>query len=83
MHVDGNAAAGLLTQVFARDMTGAHGTCGSCGHNGPLAEAVVYGEAAGTVFRCPTCDNVLMTLVEAPGRILARLAGLRWLAVPI
>ncbi|NUR86131.1 MAG: hypothetical protein HOY71_18790 [Nonomuraea sp.] len=85
MHLplDGNAAAGSLAQFFGRDMTGAQGVCGQCGMNGPLAEATVYGPAPGTVLRCPNCDNVLMTLVEAPGRMMGSMPGLSLLETPV
>ncbi|MEU5865731.1 DUF6510 family protein [Nonomuraea sp. NPDC047529] len=81
--VDGNAAAGLLAQFFGRDMTAAQGVCAQCGMNGPLGEATVYGPAPGTVLRCPNCDNVLMTLVEAPGRMMAAMPGLSMLETSV
>ena len=31
MKLDGNAIAGLLGEIFAVEMTTAHGTCASCG----------------------------------------------------
>lgn len=55
-HLDGNAAAGELSGVFALDVTTAVVTCAGCGTTGPLAEAMLYR----TVLRCPACDSVLL-----------------------
>ncbi|WP_028063488.1 DUF6510 family protein [Solirubrobacter soli] len=55
-HLDGNAAAGELSEVFALDVTTAVVTCVGCGTTGPLAEAMLYR----TVLRCPNCEGVLL-----------------------
>jgi hypothetical protein len=62
--LDGNAAGGLLHEVFGHDMTAAVGTCAACGAVGPVAETVVYLDAPGTVIRCRTCAGVLMVIVR-------------------
>ncbi|MEV0582063.1 DUF6510 family protein [Nonomuraea sp. NPDC050310] len=80
--LDANSAAGPLTLLFGRDVTLAVGICAMCGTTGPLGETVMYGPAPGTVLRCPQCSNVLMTIVEAPDRLLATMPGLRLLSVP-
>ena len=54
--LDGNAAAGLLSELFAVDVTTAVLTCGGCGAVAALAEAKVYG-GMGVVFRCAGCDS--------------------------
>ena len=38
--VDGNAAAGMLWDVFGADVTALVGVCGGCGDTSALAEAV-------------------------------------------
>jgi uncharacterized membrane protein len=40
VRLDGNAAGGLLAEVFALDVTSASLTCGGCGAVGPVGEAV-------------------------------------------
>jgi len=40
-HVDGNALAGPLSEVFRDDITTALGRCTSCGDVSVLAEALV------------------------------------------
>ncbi|MDQ1572918.1 MAG: hypothetical protein QOH44_477, partial [Actinomycetota bacterium] len=41
-HLDGNAIAGPLSEIFGADMTMASGRCGGCGDVSPLAMAMVY-----------------------------------------
>jgi hypothetical protein len=74
--LDGNAIAGLLYEVFGTEMTIATGVCAHCGHEGSLAELVVYKRAPGTVARCPSCAAVLMVLVQVRGITCVDLTGL-------
>ena len=82
LHLDGNAAAGVLSELFAHDMTAALGTCASCGTSSPLATTMAYMHAPGTVLRCPACSAVVMRLVHARDRLLVDVAGIRRLEVP-
>jgi hypothetical protein len=77
LRLDGNAAAGVLTEVFAVEMTTAVGTCGHCGASNALGAVHVYNQAPGTVLRCPACANVLMTIVRAHERLHVDLSGVR------
>lgn len=74
-HVDGNALAGRLSDLFAFDLTAAVGRCVTCGTSGMLGAAMVYQSAPGTVARCPHCGAVLATIVESDDRIWLSLAG--------
>ena len=74
--LDGNAAAGVLGEVFAVDVTAAVGRCAGCGAVAVLAQARVYVDAPGTVVRCAGCDAVLLRVVTAPGRAWLDLRGL-------
>ena len=78
LRLDGNAAAGLLQEVFAAEVTTAIGTCDGCGAVEPVGAVHVYG-AAGTVLRCPHCESVLMKLVTDGTRIWIDVRGLRTL----
>ncbi len=83
-HVDGNALAGPLSEVFRTDMTTAVCCCGGCGDTTSLASEMVYGTdglAHGSVVRCRACDDVLLTLVETPDRTVVRFAGVTTLSV--
>jgi hypothetical protein len=68
LRLDGNAAAGVLGEIFAVEMTSAQCTCAHCGHVAPLGSLVLYGGQVGTVLRCPTCEQVQMRLVRIPKR---------------
>jgi uncharacterized Zn finger protein len=80
-HLDGNALAGPLLDVFAFDITAAVGRCVSCGTSGMIAESVVYSASPGFVARCPHCDAVLATVVESPDRVWLNLSGISALEI--
>jgi uncharacterized protein (DUF983 family) len=77
--LDGNGAAGKLREVFALEMTGARGRCGSCGNVGRLADARAFLDAPGVVMRCRACEAVLLVLVRGEGRYWLGAQGLSWL----
>jgi uncharacterized protein DUF6510 len=79
--LDGNAIAGLLVEVFGRDLTTAIGTCATCGARAPVAELVVYVRAPGTVARCRSCGSVLMVLTTVRAINCVDLTGLADLAI--
>jgi Family of unknown function (DUF6510) len=74
--LDGNAIGGLLHEVFGAEMTAATGVCASCGATRPVAEAVVYLRAPGTVARCRNCGAVTMVLTTIRGTTCVDLRGL-------
>ena len=80
-HVDGNAIAGLLMEIFAVDMTAAHGQCANCHDVMPVADTRVFMDAPGIVVRCRSCGEVLATIVEEDGHRRISLQGLAWLDV--
>ena len=41
--LDGNRAAGLLREIFGREMTVAVATCASCGAVAPIGETGLHG----------------------------------------
>jgi hypothetical protein len=79
LRMDGNAAAGILQEIFALEITTASGTCDHCGVTGLIGEVHVYMHAPGTVLRCPHCDSVLMKVVTDGDRIWADPRGMRML----
>jgi hypothetical protein len=78
-YLDGNAAAGMLNEVFAVDITAAIGQCNGCGRTGVFAETRVYLDAPGMVARCRGCDNVLIRVVTTPTDTYLDLRGLTYL----
>ena len=81
LRLDGNAAAGLLHEVFGTEVTTARGTCDGCGVVEPVGAVHLY-RSAGSVLRCPHCDAVLMLIVEGRTSIWIDARGLRSLEVP-
>lgn len=80
--LDGNVLAGRLVDVLGWDATTADARCARCGTRGPIAVAVVYATSMGTVARCPHCDAVLATFVEADdGRVWFGMPGITALEV--
>lgn len=62
LRLDGNAAAGLLAEVFAFDVTSAEAVCSGCGAVGPAGALAAYGLAMGAILRCPKCDNAVVRI---------------------
>lgn len=81
-HVDGNALAGPLFELFGVDMTAAEGRCSGCRQVSMLAQASVYLSQMGAVMRCNTCGIVQGVLVEFGGAIALRLPGVALIRVP-
>ena len=75
--LDGNAAAGVMAEVFQLEMTMAVTTCASCGAVRPLGELRAYLQAPGAVLRCPTCGVVQLRMVRAPARAWLDFQGIR------
>jgi Family of unknown function (DUF6510) len=82
-HLDGNAAAGELSNLFAVDVTAAEGQCSHCGAVRPFAQALVYMGGPGLVARCAACENVLLRMVNAQRRVLLDLRGMAYLSVDV
>lgn len=78
-YLDGNAAAGMLSEVFAADVTTAIGRCANCGDESVLARARVYVDEHGLVVRCSVCGDVIAVAAERAGRLCLDLRGLSWL----
>ncbi|WP_374977949.1 DUF6510 family protein [Microbacterium trichothecenolyticum] len=62
--VDGNAAAGMLWDVFGADVTALVGVCGGCGDASPVAEAVVELDETAAIVRCRSCTHTLFTVLR-------------------
>ncbi|MDJ0323241.1 DUF6510 family protein [Cryobacterium sp. PH31-AA6] len=78
-YLDGNAAAGPLSELFALDVTVARGQCEHCGAVAVLAGARWYPNSHGVILSCSICDGVLLRLVERDGRRWLDLRGLGFL----
>ena len=76
-HLDGNAAGGILGQIFALDMTTAEVICATCDRVGPIGAALVYGMVMGTIIRCPGCGEALIRVAHGPQRYWVDFSGTR------
>ena len=81
MRLDGNAAAGALREVFARDVSDARVTCGGCGRHSAMAELLEYGHAMGIVLRCPGCEGVMLRLAFSPTTLSVDASGISILQI--
>jgi hypothetical protein len=77
--VDGNAMAGMLGEVFGREMTAALIACGGCGKVEPFGAEHVYMRAPGIVMRCCHCDSVLLVVAHTGETYRLGLGKSKWL----
>jgi hypothetical protein len=82
-HLDGNAVAGALAQLFGTDVTHAMGTCRLCGHRAAVGQTRAYVGGPGVVLRCPECETVLMRWATGPTAVWLQMPGLRSLEIAI
>ncbi len=80
-HLDGNAAAGELSKVFAIDITVAEGKCAHCGAIRRFAEAHLYTQCPGVVARCCVCEHVLLRLANVHERVFLDIRGITYLSL--
>src|SRR3954451_7073589 len=80
-YLDGNAAAGELSNIFAMDVTAAEGQCAHCGATKRFAEAHLYTRCPGLVARCADCQHVLFRLVNARQRVFLDVRGMTCLVL--
>ena len=80
-YLDGNAAAGELSRIFAMDITSAEGQCANCGTKEHFAEAHLYMQCPGLVVRCALCGDVLLRFVNTKQHVFLDLRGMTYLAL--
>ncbi len=73
--LDGNAVAGLLFEVFGRDMTAAPAQCAGCGSTGDIGSLLAFTQAPGVVLRCPNCESIIMRIVKTESSIVLDMRG--------
>jgi hypothetical protein len=79
-YLDGNAAAGELSKIFAIDVTAAEAQCAHCGTTKRFAEAHLYMHGPGVVARCVACQHVLLRLVNVRQRVFLDVRGMTYLS---
>ena len=79
--LDGNAAGGILQEIFPFDMTLVQATCTHCGATDVIGALAVYMHGMGTVLRCPISDTVLIRVAHIRGRYFLDMRGVRVLQI--
>ena len=75
--LDANAVAGMLEEVFGKEMTAADSQCAHCGNHAQVGTFRVYDMAGpGIILRCSTCTEIVIRLVRRPdGTVLVDVSG--------
>jgi hypothetical protein len=81
LKLDGNAAAGMLRELFTFELTTARGRCDNCGAVAEVGAVFVYANAPGIVLRCPRCESVLLRVSANGERYWVDMRGLSWLEI--
>lgn len=62
IRLDGNAAAGVLDELFCFETSTAIAVCAGCGAAAPVGQLMVYALEMGAILRCPGCDNAILRI---------------------
>ena len=81
MRLDGNAAGGMLRELFTMDTTAAEATCSGCGNTGPVGALLEYGQQMGVILRCASCDTPLLRIVRTDAAMYIDFSGMRRLRI--
>ena len=81
LRLDGNAAGGLLSEIFLYEMTAAEATCGGCGSMKLVGELILYRHGMGSILRCGSCDTALFRITKIRGSYLLDLRGMTSLRI--
>ncbi len=73
--LDGNAAAGLLNEVFCDEPSSAVIICAGCGATAAIGALPAYGLELGAILRCPHCDTAVLRLGAAGTTLWLDLRG--------
>jgi uncharacterized Zn finger protein len=79
--LDGNAIAGLLSELLGGELTAMPRGCQSCGQVHPIGAHRLY-RGAGLVLRCPACGDVAARVATLPDRYVLNLVGAWRLDLP-
>jgi hypothetical protein len=79
--LDGNALAGVLTEILGAELTASPRGCPSCGAVNAIGAHRLY-RGAGWVLRCPQCGDVAICIVRLPDRHVVQMTGTWRFEVP-
>ena len=81
LRLDGNAAGGLLNEIFPFEMTAAEATCVVCCIMKPVGELMLYRHGMGAILRCVGCDTALIRITHIRGCYRLDLSGMSYLRI--
>jgi hypothetical protein len=81
LRLDGNAAGGLLNEIFPFEMTAADATCAGCGTVRPIGELMLYRHRMGSILRCAGCDTAVLRITHIRGCYRLDLSGISYLRI--
>jgi len=77
--LDGNALAGILQEIFSTEMTASSTTCAHCGYESEMSGLLAFVCSPGLVLRCPTCEKVMLRIVQTPKAVYLDARGAAFL----
>ena len=83
LRLDGNAAAGILSEIFAAEITAAQAMCANCGATRAVGALLVYAHGMGTVVRCSSCDAVVLRVGRTPTQVWLDATGARHVVISV
>ena len=81
--LDGNAAAGMLSELFVPDLTTARAKCAGCGATQSIGALHVYAHGMGMIVRCPGCDTAMLRLSRTPTHLWLDATGAQSVVVAL
>ena len=81
MTLDGNAVAGRFVAMFGVEMTTSLTECANCGQDHMIGALLAFTQAPGVVLRCPTCEAVMLKMVETPRGVYLDARGAAFLRI--
>lgn len=81
-HVDGNAIAGLLAEIFDREMTDVRARCAACGTVNAIGALLVYRSGPGDVIVCPACRTMVLVVSALPDGPRVHFVAMSWADSP-
>jgi hypothetical protein len=81
LRLDGNAAGGLLREIFAFEMTAAEAICAGCGTTRPIGALMLYRHGMGAILRCAGCDTAVIRITHIHDCYRLDLSGMSGLRI--
>jgi uncharacterized protein DUF6510 len=75
-------AAGVLSDIFAVEMTATPTECANCGREGAIGSLMAFTQSPGIVLRCPGCQQVMIRIVRTPDAVYLDARGAVYLRFP-